>query len=524
MDTIALAAPSSREMLIVGLRHRRAILAAFFIPLLAALSVSFLLPKIWQADSKVMVRSGREYVAAAETGDHGAVPPTTTMQEAIDSEIEILTSKDVLRETVDAVGLERLYPELTEPPGILSRLPRLVGFGGPAPSARERQDSRDALAVKLLGQDLKVAPVKLSNVVEVSVRNPDRTVATETLRQLLTIFGAHHIAAFSRQPSTALDEQLQRNMAEISGLEKTRSDYANTSLVFAAGEQRTALIQQREHQAADLEEVAVHRSSLEEQVRFLTEQIQLQPKTITLETQTQPSLAASETEKSLQELRAKEGLYAAHFNPDSAYLKDLRTAIAAHEAVLAKSKVASAVKTGINPTRQALDAQLTATRTELAPLAGKETQLAAAIAVADKKLQKLGTGELKLMDMDRRIAQLNAATMTLRQRLDEARFLDDLDKRHLTSVKIIDQADAPEKPVSPRKIFFLAGGIVLGLASAAGTFLFGLTFGNRFLSVEMAERVLGVPVVATMDLGPPPTRPARLAPSFARMLRGPVRA
>ena len=524
MNTIALAAPSPREMLFVGFRYKRAILLAFFIPLLFLTGISFLMPKVWEADSKVMVRAGREYVAAAETGDHGAIAPSGTMQEAIDGEIEILTSKDVLRETVRAIGVERLYPEMVAPPGMMARLTGLFRFGDDAAPASGDEDPLTMRAVKALGDDLKVTPVKLSNVVNIAVKNKNRQIAVETLRALLTMFNAHHIAAFSRQPSTALDEQLKQNMSELSRLEKDRADYASTSLVFAAGEQRTALIQQREHQVSELETVKVNRVSLEEQVRFIAAQMEKQPKTITLETQTQPSVAASETEKNLEELRAKEGLYAQHFNDGSAILRDLRASIASHEAVLSKSKVSSAVKTGLNPTFQGMDTQLASARTELAPLGARETQLVASIAAIDVKLKKLTGSELKLMDFDRRIAQLSATTMTLRQRLDEARFLDDLDRQHLSSINVIDQADAPENAAFPKKIFFVLGGIALGLASSAGTFLFGLTFRNRFLSVEMVERVLGVPVIAAMPLAVPAPRPIPPQATLDRLLRNAVRS
>ena len=498
MNTIAASSPSVREMAIVAFRYKRAIAIAFLLPVAVAIALAMTAEKIYQADSKILVRAGREYVAAAETGQNGAIPPSSTMQEAIDTEVEILTSRDVLREVVAAVGVERLYPKLANAePTLYGRIMARLAFGSNEPRGENPLENQ---AIKALAEDLKVRPIKLSNVVELSVRNPDPAIAAEALNKLLTVFRAHHIAAFSRQRSSSLDEQMTRNLTEIAGLEKERSEYANDHRLFAAGEQRTALIQQKARLAQDLQEVRLRRASLEEQVRYLGTQIRKQPRTVRLETQTQPSSATAETEKNLQALKAKEGLYAAHFRPESAMLRDVRTAIAAHEQVLATTRDASSVRTGVNPILQNLETQNLTAATELAPLQGKEADLSAAIAETDERLRGVGTAELRLMGLDRRIAQLNTATVTLNQRLDDARFLDDLDRQHLTSVKTIDNAAARDRPVSLGKSLYAAAGLFCGLIAGFGAFLMALTFRNRFLSVEMTERVLGIHVVAAMPL------------------------
>ena len=517
VNTFAVAAPSAREMLIVAFRHKHVIAMAFLLPVLVSLALAFAAQKSWQADGKIMVRAGREYMPAAEGGEHNATPPSGTMQEAIDTEVQILTSKDVLRDVAAAIGAGRLYPALMkaepEGPGWRSWLMTWAG----AASVPGDADSILEAAVRALGQDMKVRPVKLSNVIEISVQNPDRAMAAETLEQVLTVFRAHHVAAFSRQRGPALDEQMTRAMAETVSLEQARTAHSNTSLVFAAGEQRTALIQQRAHATQESQEVKIRRAALEEQARHLGAQLEKLPRAVTLETHTQPSPASEQTERALQELKAKEGLYVARFNPGSAILRDLRAAIASHEAVLAKSRTVSAVRTGVNPVLTALETQHMTIRTELAPLAGKEADLAVAIARVDDRLRDLGTAELTLLDLDRRIAQANAAMATLRQRLEDARFADDLDRRRLTSLRIIETPFAPRDPIAPRKTLYLLAGLGGGLVAGIGAFLLALTFRNRFLSVEMTERVLGLPVFACLPLQKAPRAPLH-AP-----LRAPLR-
>jgi uncharacterized protein involved in exopolysaccharide biosynthesis len=468
-----------------------------------------------------------------ETGDRNAMPPSGTMQEAIDTEVEILTSKDVLGEVVDKIGIGRLYPALAgvEPPHpILTWFSDRLGQSWPlevasllkgmtATGERSGQSARN-LAVAALAKDLKVTPVKLSNVIEVSVRNSDPVVANETLHQLLATFQVHHVAAFSRERSPVLQDQIRDNLTQISRLEDARAKYRNNNLLFAVGEQRTALIQQEAHNVAELQEVRIRQAFLQEQVRFLGAQLQELPHTMKLDTSTQPSPGAQSTERSLQELKAKEGLFATRFNPDSPILQDLHADVMAHQEVVNKSKSISTVRSGLNPVLPTLEIQLLTARSELAPLEDKGRDLAAAVAKIDEQLQAVSVKELPLLDLDRKISQLDLATNALRQRLEDSRFLDELDREHLTSVTVIENSTVPEKPVAPRKIIYGLAGLVCGSMAAACAFLIGLTFGNRFLSVDMVERVLGVPVVAVLPLLPPPgLRGASLPLEVSRMPR-----
>ena len=76
--------PSFYELLTVGIRYKRAILTAFLVSVDRGGRVGYSAQKLYQADSKVIVRAGREYVPVLETGDRNAMPPTGTMQEAIE--------------------------------------------------------------------------------------------------------------------------------------------------------------------------------------------------------------------------------------------------------------------------------------------------------------------------------------------------------------------------------------------------------------------------------------------------------
>ncbi len=112
-----------------------------------AVALLLVLPPKYRAQSDLLVKTGREYLAQAD-GEPGLTAPTSTKQEGINSEITLLTGRAVVEETIRSIGIETLYPGLAEsPPWFESVL--------------------DA-AVDKFSKDMAAEPVKLSNVIAVS--------------------------------------------------------------------------------------------------------------------------------------------------------------------------------------------------------------------------------------------------------------------------------------------------------------------------------------------------------------------
>ncbi|MDQ2801978.1 MAG: Wzz/FepE/Etk N-terminal domain-containing protein, partial [Pseudomonadota bacterium] len=103
--------PSIREVLAVAFRRKVALMLAGLVPVVLALAAATLMTPKYQADSKVLVRSGREYLPQTEGAGGGSeMGPTTTMLDAINTEIEILTGDDLTREVLRKETIARLYP------------------------------------------------------------------------------------------------------------------------------------------------------------------------------------------------------------------------------------------------------------------------------------------------------------------------------------------------------------------------------------------------------------------------------
>lgn len=117
--------------------------------------------------------------------------------------------------------------------------------------------------------------------------------------------------------------------------------------------------------------------------------------------------------------------------------------------------------------------------------------------------------------LDARIADIETATSSLRQRLADARVSDRLDRAHVAGLSVIQHPTALDRPIWPRKLYFFAGGAVLSLLSGAAAVLAALTFSNRFITADTIERLLGVPVLAVLPV-------ERAALGRARFIEGPL--
>ena len=177
-----------------------------------------------------MVKFGREFVPVSEVGN--VQPPTMNPESIINTEVQILTGRDLIEKVVDAVGAEELYPELGEKP-----LP---------------PDWRREIAILNFRANLGVNPVKGSNLIEVYFRSKNPRVTAQVVNTLVDKLQERHLQVFSDPKSSFLEAQTKEYQEKLSKSEADIETFKQKNQVFALDEQRSLLLHERDETEAML--------------------------------------------------------------------------------------------------------------------------------------------------------------------------------------------------------------------------------------------------------------------------------
>jgi uncharacterized protein involved in exopolysaccharide biosynthesis len=480
--------PSVRELLAAVFRNVRWIAVALIVPPVIAVILAFSLPKVYQADAKLLIKPGREFMPAASMGQNNFATPASTMSEIVKSEVEILNSKDLAEATLKKIAVGTLYPDLAAAPDDV---------------ALERGVTRFAA-------QLQVDPVDLSNVVNVGFRSENPEIATKVLAALLADFEARHVNLYSAGLTQPITDQIAAKQKELEGLDAKRIEYQNKTGAFSIPEQRTSLITQRAAVQTLLHDAEIKESALEQQVEFLKKSKANTPKMAALESETDPSSAtSSEALQQLMALRQKEQEMQQRYQPNAPAMVQIKSQIAQAEQFVkdAQSPNATKTRTGANPLMASIDQQLLTAQSELTPITTQIDGYKSQISSFDDQLKQLQESELEVNNLERQIQSLTADLQSLRTNLEQARLAANMDQAKVSSVSVIDAPRLEPRPVFPKKTFFGLAGIAVGMVIAGMITLISLAFGNTIITVEGAERIFNVPVVAALpDLKPLPAK------------------
>jgi len=474
--------PSVRELLADVFRNFKMILLVLIVPPILAVAIAFVLPKTYQADAKVLIKPGREFMPVTNIGQSDLGGPSSSMAEVVKSETEILNSQDLAEGVLNKLTVPVIYPDL----------------------AADADDSDVPLldrAMTIFGQQLGVSPVELSNVVDVSFDNKDPQVAIKVLTQLLADFQARHVTLYSTALSAPMEAQIAEKQKDLAVLDAERIKYQNANSAFSIPDQRASLIQQRAQIASLLQDSEIRQNALAEQVAFLKKSRSGTPATAALDSEVDPTSGTSSAAMDqLMALRQKEQELLQHYQPTAPAVVQIKQQIAQAEQFVkqAQSGNNKKVRTGANPLLATIDQQLLAAQSELTPINSQIEGYKSQVAALDEQLRSLQNNELEVNDLQRQIDSLTADLQTLRTNLAQARLAENMDQAKVSSVAIIDAPRIEPKPVFPKKILFLLGGAALGIIGSMLIILMSLSFGNTIITVEGAERILGTPVVAAL--------------------------
>jgi uncharacterized protein involved in exopolysaccharide biosynthesis len=434
---------------------------------------SYLLPRYYEATTRLLVKTGREFQTRSDPNQPVVAVPSSTKQEIVNSEIQILTSRDLAQAVVERIGADKLYPGATT-----------------------------ETAVRDFQSDLKVAPVEQADVIDISYRSHDHDTAIAALSAVVELYQQKHAEMFADPRYKFLDVQTRQYQDQLDAVVKKEAEIRSAKSLFDVDAQRAKLLDDRAATTSILEQLRSQSIDAHQRIDFLTNRLKT----------TQPLIPAGvaqadvveQAKARLLDLQVKSQQLHDRYVGDVKPMQDTDSEIARLKEFLARNDGMNRKEWSQRNT--AYDDMVVALNRAMADAAPLDQQIELREKQAqtiDARLRDLEDGATAIADLERERRVLEELVHTYRTRYEEARMNEDLDRDRVVSISVIQHPDAPARPAGPRHLPFALAGILIGLVGSAGLLLYYLVFRETLITVESVERLIGLPVVASVGARPP---------------------
>lgn len=470
-----------------GIRARRwQFLLVFLSTFVAVQLYGFFWPGTYRASAALLIQKTRQSSRlGADLQDPTTVITAGVAEEEVNSEIAILTSREVLAATVEAAGLDRVRPPwylrlLFWPVRVYEKW-YADYHDVPAPNQIDR-------AIEGLGKSISVTRVKDSNTLLVTFEAHDPDVAEIVLGEVLQHYLDHHLdvhapseaAAFFNSQVSLLESELESREQELQALK------SNAGIIEAAEERSVQL-----HLDAKLRE---EYASLTRRIVELDGAIVVYDEALAkIRSNAQNVFASAETPPVLQTPRGS-GAATPLRDGVLSYLKaealrfeleQIRLESIYHEdfpTVKENQRKLETVQFALERERAnvvenssaLLDADQERVRfvAERAGVMARRDALEDQLLLSRRRLLELDQNAMDVVRAQRLIESVEARYLVYLARGERARIDVALDQGRFTNVSVAQAAAAPRKPVSPRRLTLLlvsiAGSLMVALLVCLG--------------------------------------------------------
>jgi succinoglycan biosynthesis transport protein ExoP len=478
---------SPRNLSFVIFKRRKTFLGAVLLSLGLYAALVLTKPLQYESTASIMVKVVDQDMVMPDLMSRqegrSALSSANLAKTIVNSEQVIITSPDVLANTLKQVGVEEAYPKA-------------------AKLAAKHHVPVNELAIELLLKDLAVQLNNDTNILMLSLFNTDAVVARRTLEALIT-------ATVEKQASIMRDPRLAFLEQKLASL-KTQSDAARAELlafkqktsITSFDEERSLLLKQRDETQLKLSETQADLVSAAERGSTLEHTLNLTPKAIQLTDENDRlQHQLDEARARLSSAEARYEVARQRFTSDNPELRDQQAQLAlARQAFTELTEQPMArVRTGANPLSQKLSGELTTARSE------REANRAAAHAreqqldEINKRLAFLDGNEAKLRELEHHLEINDREYRSYLERVQSARILSDMNQAGISNLSVVQRPTLPYKPARPRRLLMLALALFAGFACGLGASLVLELLDDRISLPEQIEEATGLPVLVTVN-------------------------
>ena len=474
--------PGLRDFLTVLFKRKRLIVFTFVTIVATVTVVSFMLPPTYEAEARLLVRVGRENVYRPEVGTNQSQVLSFNNEEVINSETNILTSRDLAAKVISSLTVEQLYPDLAKTP------PR-------------RGTPLDA-AVTRFGEALAVEGIRKSNVIGIRLQHEDPRMAARSLNLLVDYFKEKHLQAYSDPQSSYLKEQLAAYEKLLKQSQDRLEAFKQENGVFSLAEQRTLLLTQRAQLDSSLKATQSQITELQNRISSVRRLLETVSPDVPLSTETERYRSIDDAKSQLLALQLKEQDLLRKFTEGNQFVVSVRREMEIVRTFISRQEqeIRGRRQTGQNVVYLDLEREMNRLQAELPSQQARAASLGRQIGQLDLQIPALDMTEMTLENLRREVAVSDRNYRTYLEKVEDARILEDLNRQKSANISVIQQATIPVDPVRPRKLLNIILGLFLGALAGLGIAFVAELSAQGFSTPGSVERALGLPVLTTISL------------------------
>lgn len=456
-----------RQIVSVLVKWKWLILGSFLaISLPVALLTSDPLPR-YRASAKLMIKTERAYLAESASDLKLVSNFRQSTEEVINSEIQILQSREVVEDAINALQLQR--------------------------------------KVEAVQGGLALAPVRDSKVINVALTSYDPDEPVPLLNAILDVYLKKHANLHNPAGVLAFLEQQveiyrQRSQEAVQHLQ----EYEKRVGIIDAETESEAMLQSLTGLRTTRDQLELTMREFRERIAFLTKEVAEQPESLDIQHDTALNPVYEQLGRQLVDLEMER----------DQLLEQHR---AKHPRVLAKQREIEAIQARLsaekpwrqghdvraNPIRISLQQQLLESQSQLLAAEAKRQSINKLISQTQADLIKLGGEKYEQRLLEEDLQARQSKYILYQKKLEEARISEAMDREKLLNVGIIEHAALPVQtiPGGQRKMSIMLAavtGLVLGVGGSLGIELFRTSVTNE----RELERQLELPVLAAIERFP----------------------
>jgi uncharacterized protein involved in exopolysaccharide biosynthesis len=469
-------------MTAVLFRQRWRMLAAFALVVIAVAISGVWIPK-YGAEMKILaLRERSDTMVTPSANAPSQFSNDQVSEEDLNSEVELLNSDELLRKVVLATGLSGVSGSQTD----------------------RTSEVKIATAVRQLSKELKIEPIRKTNVISVIYEARDPILAKEVLKALAAAYTEKHLEV--HRPSGEFkffDQQTEQYKQGLNQAQKRLTDFTTGTGVVSAELERDSALQQAEAFDSNARQAQTALLETERRVSALEAQLRtIKPRMTTVVRNSDNPQLLEQLKSTLLNLELKRTELLTKYEPTHRLVQEVDQQITdTKSAISAEDKKPIRDETSDqNPDFQWVQAELTKAHAELSDLKARAGAAAAVAANYHKEAQRLDQSMVTQQNLLQDAKTEEENYLLYEHKREEARISNALDRGGFLNVAMAEQPVV--SPIPKRSPL----GVALLTMLLAGTFSLSTSFVLDFMdptfrTPDELAGYLSMPVLAALPKG-----------------------